>query len=317
MTPIRQKESLHAELAGLEHLFSLTPDGIAKSLLKSRLNELKDDLKKLDENLPLTPETEIFFADGPVIGSSGIDAVFAGNVLTNFQSLVRKQFAAKFCGVLLIKGRITGESISRLFLTALPTGSFGLQLSQPNFEDWITAGQLTETMEDVAELVGASAKDDKTFVEAIANFNGRVKDALVEFLKVLNNAGSDCRIVSGRRQVVLKKEQVAEAYQRAISAETNIETIYPIGIFRGAIIGGIFNFLTQENSLISGRLGEEVTDEQAIEWDNKFAGLKCQAEIRLTTISIRTGQKSSANELLNLKPIFQIPPSTILLPPPT
>lgn len=311
MTPIRQKESHQAELAGLEHLFSLTPDGIAKSLLKSRLDRLKVALKTLDENPPLTPpETEIFFADGPVIGSAGIDAVFAGNVLTNFQSLVKKQFAAKFCGVLRRMGRITGEADSRLFLTALPQGSFGLQLSQPHIEDWVIAGQLTDTMEDVAELVGASATDDKTFVEAIADFNGRVLGALVDFLKVLNNAGSDCRIVSGRRQIALKKEQVAEAYQRAISADTKTETIYPIGIFRGAILGGRFEFLTQENSLISGRLGEEVTDGQAIEWDKNFAGAKCQAEIRLTTISIRTGQKSSANELLNLKAIQLLPPAS-------
>ena len=318
MTPIRKKESLQAELTGLEHLYSLTPDDpIAKPLLKSQIDAVKIELNKLEANPLAAPEAEIFFGQGPVIGSLGIEANFAGNVINKFQNMVTNHFAAKFRGVLRRTGRRTGEADSRLFLTALPKGSFGLQLSQPHITDWIIARELTETMEDVTGLVDASAKDDKTFVDAMANFNGRVLIPLTDFLRVLSNAGADCRLVSGRRQTALKKEQVSEAYQRAISAEEKIETIVRAGVFHGALTqSGKFEFTPRGESLMTGWLGEEVTDQQAKEWDRQLTELQCEAEIRLTTISTKTGLKSSANELVNLKPIQQISPPPTSLPPP-
>jgi hypothetical protein len=59
--------------------------------------------------------------------------------------------------------------------------------------------------------------------------------------------------------------------------------------------------------LVSGWIAEEVTEEQAVEMD-KLAGRLCQATMRQTTISIRTGKKTWTYELLDLKP--EPPPST-------
>ena len=161
MTPLRKKEALQAELIGVVHLLSITPDDpLATPLLKGRAEELKNEIVKLEDKPPLIPETEIFFGQGAVIGSSGIEATFAGEVLKKFQDMVTNHFAAKFCGVLRRIGRRRGEVQSKLFLTALPKGSFGLQLSQPFVTDFVVAGQLTQTMEEVADLVGAAAKDD-------------------------------------------------------------------------------------------------------------------------------------------------------------
>ena len=305
MTTFRKKESLQTELIGLEHLYSITPDGpIAKPLLKSQIESLKIEIGKIEANPLAAPETEIFFGQGPVIGSLGIEANFAGNVINKFQNMVTNHFAAKFRGVLRKIGRRMGEADSRLFLTALPKGSFGLQLSQPHLTDWVIAREMTETMEDITGLVEASAKDDKSFVDAMANFNGRVLVPLTDFLRVLNNAGADCRLVSGRRQAALKKNEVVEAYQRAISAEEKIETIKLVGVFHGALTqSGKFEFTPRGESLLTGWLGENVTEEQAKEWDRQLTEVQCEAEIKLTTISTKTGQKSSGNELVNLIPI--------------
>src|SRR5215469_13725697 len=140
MTPARKKESLQAELTGLENLLSITPDDpLATPLLKGKIEETKTQIRQLDENPPLSPETEIFFGEGPVIGSIGIDAKFAGDILRCFQGMVTNHFSGKFLGALRKIGRRRGEPQSRLFLTALPTGSFGLQLSQPYVTDFVLA----------------------------------------------------------------------------------------------------------------------------------------------------------------------------------
>ncbi|HEY5912139.1 MAG TPA: hypothetical protein VJA21_16165 [Verrucomicrobiae bacterium] len=303
MTPIREKESLQAELSGLEHLLSITPDDpLAKPLLQSRIEEKQSRIRQLEERPPLTPETEIFFGQGPVIGSTGIEARFAGEVLRRFQDMVTNHFSAKFVGGLGKCGRRRGESQSRLFLTALPRGSFGLQLAQPHVSDFVTAGQLTQTMEEITDLVSSAAKDDKSFVDTISNFNSRVLVPLTEFLGVLNNAEADCRIISGTRRASLKKEEVMQAYARVVAAKKDEEIITCRGVFGGVLIqSGRFEFMPSGERLISGWIAEEVTEEQAVEMD-KLAGKLCKATMRQTTLSIQTGRQTWTHELLDLKP---------------
>ena len=303
MTPIRKRESLQAELTGLEGLFSLTPDDpVATPLLKSRIVELYEEIQKLEKNPPLSPETEIFFSAGPVIGSRGIEATFAGQVIRKFQDMVSNHYAAKFCGALRRMGRRRGEADSTLFLTALPTGSFGLQLSQPHVTDFITAARLTETMEDVTVLVRAAAADDQSFLDTISNFNGRVLVPLTKFLEVLNNAGADCRLLSGRIETTLKKENVAQAYQRVQAAKEDFTTTRLSGLFCGVLTqSGRFEFIPDGQNLMTGWLGDEVSEEQASEWDRQLTGGQCEAEIRVTTVSTQTGKRSCTNELINLR----------------
>jgi hypothetical protein len=314
MTPIREKESLQAELSGLEHLLSITPnDPLATPLLKARIEEKKSKIQQLEEKPPLMPETEIFFGQGPVIGSNGIEAKFAGEVLRRFQDMVTNHFSAKFFGGLRKIGRRRGEPQSKLFLTALPRGSFGLQLSQPHVTDFVIAGQLTQTMEEIADLVSAAAQGDQSFVDTISNFNSRVLVPLTEFLEVLNNAEADCRIVSGSRKASLKKDEVVQAYQRVIAAKKDEEIIGYQGVFGGVLIqSGKFEFMPSGEKLISGWIAEEVTEEEAIEMD-KLAGKLCQAQMRLTTINIRTGRQTWTHELMKLK-LIPAQSSALLLP---
>ncbi len=303
MTPLRQKETLQAELVGLESLLASTPeDPLATPLLRSRIEGLRTELQKADARTPLIPETELFFGRGPVIGSQGIDAKFAGQVLDRYQDMVTNHFAAKFHGTLRRTGRRRGEASSRLFLTALPRGSFGLQLCQPLVEDFVTANQVAQTMEDITGLVEAAAKDDPSFDEALSAFHGRVLIPLKRFLETLKTAEADCRIASGLRQAKLKQEDVTNAYERVASAETQEENITLEGTFYGALVRtGRFDFEPRGQSLITGWLAEEVSEEQAIEMD-RLTGKPCRAVLRVTTISTKTGKRRPAYELAQLEP---------------
>ena len=135
MTPIRKKESLQAELIGLEHLLSITPDDpIATPLLKGQIEEKRKEIKKLEEQIEgkvmVMPETEIFFGAGPVIGSNGIEAGFAGQVLKSsgygYESFFRQVFwriaknrqAARRSGINFILNRIAQGFIWASIVTA-------------------------------------------------------------------------------------------------------------------------------------------------------------------------------------------------------
>lgn len=308
MTPIRQKEALQAELIGLTHLLSITPeDPLATPLMKSRMAELETQIKEIVDRPPILPETELFFGRGAVIGSMGIEAGFASEILKSFQDMVTNHFSAKFCGALRRTGRRRGESLSKLFLTALPTGSFGLQLSQPFVTDFVVASQVTQTMEEITDLVGAAAKGDEPFVDTVSHFNGRVLIPLAGFLESLNNSGSDCKIISGSRRTTLNTEDVSQAYQRVISAKTQDEVVRLNGIFGGVLLGsGRFEFMPTADTRIQGWIAESVTEEEAIEME-KFAGKQCRATLSRTTISMRTGRKSLFHELLNIEAALALP----------
>lgn len=306
MTPIRKKESLQVELIGLQHLLEITPqDEMATPALKSRIQELLDEIKKIETNPLLKPETELFFSAGPVIGSRGLEASFAGNILRRFQDMVTNHFAAKYCGGLRRMGRRKGEEDSALFLSALPIGSFGLQLSQPHVKDFVTSMQVTETMEDLANLVTAAAKDDASFVETISHFNSRVIVPLQKFLEVLNNAGADCRMLSGRVEAALKKEDVVRAYDRVMAVVEESHTLRKRGLFFGVLVqSGKFEFQPTGENLMTGWVSESVSESTASEWDRKLTGIECNAEISVTTVSTPSGRRSFRNELITLSPIL-------------
>ena len=295
---------IQADIVGLESLLaSASEDPLATPLAQSRITELREELGKIGESQSLVPETELFFGQGPVIGSKGIEAKFAGQVLDRFQDMVTNQFAAKFHGVLRRAGRRKGESDSKLYLTALPRGSFGLQLSQPHVQDFVTANQLSVAMEDITDLIGAAGKDDQTFEDFLGSVHGRVIIPLKGFLETLANAGADCRIISGMKQAVLKKEQVSQAYQRVAAAKTDEEPLELDGTFFGALVKtGRFDFEPKGLEIITGWLADEVTEDQAISMD-QLTGKTARAKMRVSTITTKTGKRRPTFELQSLDSI--------------
>jgi len=304
MTPFRKREMIQADIVGLEDLLASAPnDPLAKPLAQSRVAELREELGALEKSQPLVPETELFFGQGPVLGAKGIEAKFAGQVLDSFQDMVTNHFAAKYHGLLRRSGRRKGEAESKLFLTALPRGSFGLQLSQPHVQDFVTANQLATVMEDVTALVDAAGKDDQTFEDALTSTHGRVLVPLKKFLEMLENSHADCRIISGMKQAVLKKEQVSQAYDRVASAKTEEEPLELQGTFFGALVKtGRFDFEPKGQDIINGWLADEVTEDQAINME-QLTGKPVLAKLKVTTVTTKTGRRRLTYELQTLDPI--------------
>ena len=308
MTPLRQKEILTTDLIGLRELVDAMPDDpLAGPLAQSRIASMEEEIRRLAEVPSCTPEAEMFFGPGPAIGSAGLDAKFASRILNSYQDIISNQFAATFHGALRRAGRRRGENDSRLYLTALPRGSFGLQLSQPHVEDFVAAQEVAKVMENVTNLVAAASQDDDAFATALEQFHPRVLTPLRTLLETIATAGSDCRMISGHREAALSKEKVAEAARRATDARTQFDELELEGVFDGLLLqSGKFEFEPVGQDIVCGWLAEDVTDDQAQNW-GALTGKTAKAKLRITTVTTPNRQRRLAYELLSLEPLNEVP----------
>lgn len=139
-----KREFIQAQILETDRLLELAGDHpLMSPALVQRKAEFENALKELPPPAR-QPRTVLFFAGGPVVGTRGIDAQFASTVIEHFVQMVKSQYASVKHGDVGSRGVRRGESEARLLLTGTPRGSFGLELSQPDAENFLAAEQLSE-----------------------------------------------------------------------------------------------------------------------------------------------------------------------------
>lgn len=290
MTTRRTREFLKTQLVETEGLMKLTGDHPVMSLgLKQRHEELTEAI----QNLPVgkkEPRTVLFFSGQPVVGSSGIDANFAGRVLAPFQNLVMSEHAQRWHGALDSRGRRTGEQESRLILTGLPRGSFGLELSKAESEEMFEEDQLADTLAHVTRLVESAGRSDEDFASELDETAPRVIQSLREFLKVVAEGNAGLRMESGDFRGSLAPEQASSAYDRVNSTTTTDDDIQENGVFRGLLLESWrFDFVNESGHKISGKLDDSISEEEAARLSREFLDQSCTADLIKTTVLFKNG----------------------------
>jgi hypothetical protein len=309
MTPFRQRETVQTELSALKALLLATPaDPFATPMLSDRIKELESSLVALEKRPSLAPEAEIFFEDGPTMGSEGIEVTFTSHILDSYQNMLTNHYAAKHYGILRRSGRRRGEADTKLYLTALPRGSFGLQLARPHVHDWVAAQNLSAVMQEISGLIAASAKSDQAFDASLNTFNPRVLPPLQRFIDALFTTKASCRVVTGDQETKLDSHQVAEAYARVTAAKQREEIIDLPGVFGGVLTLSLeFEFRPDHGDLIRGPLADEITEHTATEWALRLTHTHTVATLKRLTVSTRSGDKKPSYELLGLKESGRLP----------
>jgi hypothetical protein len=309
MTPCRQRETTQVEITALKALINVTPDDpLAKPMLLEQLTELEASLAALDQRPPLNPETEIFFTGGPTVGARGLEITFTSHILDSYQNMLTNHYSAKHYGTLRRSGRRRGEADTKLYLTALPRGSFGLQLAQPHVDDFVAAGNLSQVMHEVSGLLEASAKSDAAFDESLGTFNPRVLKPLQRFIGTLFNGNAGCRVLTGFNETKLSSHQIEEAYVRVTAATEREETLDLRGVFGGVLtLSWEFDFKPEQGDIIRGAISEDVEESVATEWAHSYTHTETIATLRVVTVSTRTGKKRPTYELVSLKPFGRLP----------
>ena len=98
----------------------------------------------------------------------------------------------------------------------------------------------------------------------------------------------------------LSENAVNQAFERVSAADTEEKTIDLWGIFRGATLDTWrFDFRTEIGEQITGRLGDEVSNEQALEMI-PLTDQRCLATLNQTVVKTRSGALRTRYELLSL-----------------
>jgi hypothetical protein len=305
---MKQRDFLQAQKVEMDRMLVLAAgDPLATFALQQRREDAEAKLSALP---PRTTEVRavLFFSGTPVYGSQGIDAQFAAGVLGPFLEMVKTQYAASKHGRVGTRGPRRDESEARLMLTGLPRGSFGLELSKPDSDELFGNVQLSDTLVHLTDVIRSAAQDDETFAVAFEKVSPRVLQRLRDFLKAISDGNASVRVVSGDLECQLDQARVVQAFERVNSAESVEETVEKNGVFRGATLDSWrFDFRSDDEETISGRLDEHVTDDQAaamLELTNRPS----KASLRRISVRTRSGIVRVTYELLAIGALPQMLP---------
>lgn len=302
MTTRAQREFLKVQLLDIQRL----RDGAGQHPLMSvALTERERELREKIAALPLgnkEARTVLFFSGEPVQGSVGIDASFAGRVLEPFQNMVMADYADRWHGVVGSRGRPAGEAQSRLLLTGLPRGSFGLELTRADNDELFEEDQLADTLAHVTRLVEAAARSDEDFAAELDETAPRVIQKLREFLEVIAKGKAGLRLESGDFRCAMNPIQAVEAFNRVASTITKSDDEKTVGVFEGVLLGDWkFNFITDEGHQIGGKIDENLTEQQVVELNRQFFNERCRASVLKTIVLFKNGRVRTTYTLTGLE----------------
>jgi hypothetical protein len=306
MTTRTQRDFLKTQLLEVQELKSRVQN---HPLMAVSLAEREHELNEKIAALPLGSKearTILFFSGAPVVGSMGIDASFAGRVIEPFQDMVKADYADRWRGAVGSRGRRKGETESRLLLTGLPHGSFGLELSSAESDDLFQEQQLADTLARVTKLVEASAKSDEDFAAELDEIAPRVIGNLREFLEVVSKNKAGLKMESGDFRCEMDPIKASEAFDRVAGTTTEDKTEWIQGRFRGVTLDTWkFNFLNRENFSIAGKIDEDLTEERVVDLNTKFFNTDCEASISKNSVHFKNGQVRVTYTLKDIRPINQ------------
>lgn len=303
MSLYRKIQSIKAQIVDTERLLEMVLDHpLMSEGLAERLSLLKQELEFLPKE-SFEPRIQLLFSGNAVVGSQGIKSTFVSKTLTPFQEMVKTQVALVRFGKVGKRGQAKKGANTELYLTALPVGSFGVELSQLESNDLFDSMDVSKAMKDVMTLVVNSATDDETFEASIEQTPKRNLTNLKKFLQEITDENSVLKMESGELGIELPKEKIVEAFQR-VSATIDEETELIIkGTFRGLLLdSGKFEIQDEEGKRISGFISEEIEEDQLVEYDKAFLNSNCIIHLRVHKTKFKTGNEKTDYELLEIRP---------------
>lgn len=333
MNALREYRSLQAELAGLKSLLQTAPPHkLATPMLRNRIAAIEKSILVIDASSSEIPQTELFFKGGAAVDSQGLELRFASKILTDYQKTVTEHYAAKYQEGYTGAAFPTAADETKLYLTELPRGSFGLQLtwleSASTDRDEIrgdeqaeliptqsvegdipsTSAQVATVMAEITEVLRNVAAPTTSQADPFASLSPPVLAALDRFLHTVWETGGSLRMVTGLAETELNHHQIDDALHRLFSLarqkKVAEETAVLEGIFGGVLLDAWeFNFRPAQARAIRGRIRTDLPRAEAAMLNHRFTDKRVAAKIKVTTTTWPNGDKRKAYELLDIKPL--------------
>jgi hypothetical protein len=249
----------------------------------------------------------LFFAGKPVMGSTGIEASFAGEAVTGFQDLITNIWATQEDTPVGSRGPVKEREKAQLHITALLHGSIGFLLEEAE-QDYLFPSTLKQATDRATEIIERfTGEDESAFNEIIETVDPRVLGAATEFFKKLHRNEARMRLVEGERDLRFDSELIRRAYSRAESVSIEESTSKRTGRLIGVVpIAGKFEFSADpDGTIIKGSSAATFSESylQRIR-DEKIVGARWLAHFNHRSV-IRFGKKTEHVTLIRLDEIHE------------
>lgn len=302
MTSRSIREAIQVQLLDTLRMLKLVGD---HPVMAPSLQQKANDLQTQLDEIPLNQKESkvmLLFSGKPVLGSLGIDVLFTGKVLLPFQNMVKTDFAQRTNGKVGNKGQAKNLKESQLFITSLPRGSFGIELTKLQNHTLFDDLDLSDTLVHITNLVSAAAKSDEDFAVAIEEISARTITSLSDFLEVIANEEAGITIESGGIRCQLSVEEARIAFDRVSVTKTDDSSIEFEGVLRGATLDSWrFDFTTTQGAKISGRIGEDLSEDEVKLFLASYLDVICNATFELSTLVFKNGRTKRNYQLVDIK----------------
>lgn len=300
---INLKNQIKSQILELENLLSLAGGDLfmSKSLSK-KIQKLKEEFLNISEE-NIDAKVSLLFSGNAVFGSKGIKIDFLSKVLKPFQELIKTETAKIKYGIVGKRGKTKDIDDAELYLTALPTGSFGVQLTQLNTNNIFSEADVDSAISNVMKLVEAATTSDETFEEVISSTPARSLNNLKMFLKEIDNENSILKFEKENESLEISTENIHKGFERINSALTEEETIEIKGVLRGILLdSGRFEFVDENGHKTSGYIDENLDEEKIIELNLEYLNKNCFILVRKYKTIFISNKEKTIYELIDIYP---------------
>lgn len=258
-------QGLQAELASLSDLLQGAKeldDPVGEFQLEKRKGKLEAEIRSLANAREDKASVALFFGGKPVLGSRGISATFAGQMLESFQGLIARKFASTELGALGERGPVPMKQATDLMVTNLARGSFGFVLDELSDQEEIDVTALKLVVEDVVTtLERVSSSNEADFEEVVDELDPRMLISLKDFFIALDSAEGTLRLVDDAADIALDSQAIHRGRLRteATSIDENDLTI------EGMLIGFLPEHrkfeMNVEGEMLYGSVAKEAAEQ--------------------------------------------------------
>lgn len=301
MSVFSEIQRIKSQILDTERMLKLVGEHPTMSdSLKDKLNSLKNRLANFPKDL-IEPKIRLLFSGDAVKGSIGIKSKFVSKTMKPIQELIKTQTALVRFGAVGNRGQAKNSANSELYLTALPTGSFGVELSQLEHNDLFDEEDVSKAIKEVVKLIEASTESDEEFEKAIENTPKRNLANLKAFLKTVSDANSILKLETGSFGVSISEAEIKEGYERVNATDNQEEEIFIDGLLRGILLdSGKFEIVTKDGQSINGIINPDISEEQLIEYDRKYLNKECRIHMSVYKTTFITGKEKISYELIEI-----------------
>ena len=278
---------LRAQLASLKATLEQTPesDKINRLSVLADIQRLEKELeessyKSIADQFNDDQYIELAVSGKPVIAQKGIDIVFAGKLITEFQSLVSSIVASRQ-GKTSNMGPIKHYRQSNLHITGVVRGSFGFVIEPIAAQMDLFELETARAINLAAEmLVSISKQDTKLDAQVLEDVSDRVLVKLSKFMNHLATSDATLSIATPKL-----KHTFSEASIRSSIEKLELTEIRENIVFRHGIVNGIlperhkFELLI-DGEIISGSVLKSISSDQLKDWQAEFLDRETSVQLR-------------------------------------